>query len=134
MKDYQNSLNLLGRLLISALFLPAGVSKLLGFAGTVGYFNSLGIPAANVAVAVAIVVEVLGGLALIVGFQTRLVAIGMAVFTLFASITGHAFWAVPADQVFVTQLLFFKNIAVIGGLLALASAGAGKFSVDGRQS
>ena len=134
MKNYQNSLNLLGRLLISALFLPAGVSKLLGFAGTVGYFNSLGIPAANVAVAVAIVVEVLGGLALIVGFQTRLVAIGMAVFTLFASITGHAFWAVPADQVFVTQLLFFKNIAVIGGLLALASAGAGKFSVDGRQS
>ena len=134
MKNYQNSLNLLGRLLISALFLPAGVSKLLGFAGTVGYFNSLGIPAANVAVAVAIVVEVLGGLALIVGFQTRLVAIGMAVLTLFASITGHAFWAVPADQVFVTQLLFFKNIAVIGGLLALASAGAGKFSVDGRQS
>ena len=54
----------------------------------------------------------------------------MALFTLAAAITGHAFWAAPVDAAFIAQLLFFKNIAVMGGLLILASAGAGKFSID----
>ena len=131
MNTYQNALNLLGRLLIVALFLPAGLSKLTGFDGTVGYFASLGLPLATLAVVVAIITEVLGGIALLVGFQTRIVAILLAIFTLAASITGHAFWAAPADAAFIQQLLFLKNIAVIGGLLVLASAGAGKFSIDG---
>ena len=48
-------------------------------------------------------------------------------------VTGHAYWAAPADAVFIAQLLFFKNIAVMGGLLVLASAGAGRFSIDGRK-
>ena len=80
---------------------------------------------------VAIIAEVLGGIALLVGFQTRIVAVLLAVFTLAASIAGHAFWAAPADAAFIAQLLFFKNIAVMGGLLVLASSGAGKFSIDG---
>lgn len=132
MKTYQNVLNLIGRLLIAALFLPAGLSKLTGFEGTVGYFTSLGIAAPSLAVAATIIVEVLGGIALIVGFKTRAVASVLALFTLAASIAGHAYWAAPADQAFVAQLLFFKNIAVIGGLLVLASAGAGKLSLDAR--
>lgn len=134
MKQIQNTLNLVGRLLLVALFLPAGLTKLTGFAGTVGYFGSLGIPAPTLAVVVTILIEVLGSIALLVGFQTRVVAIVMAIFTLAASIAGHAYWAAPADQAFVAQLLFFKNIAVIGGLLVLASAGAGAFSVDGQKS
>jgi putative oxidoreductase len=72
-------------------------------------------------------------MALLLGFQTRLVAIVMAIFTLLAAVTGHAYWAAPADAVFIAQLLFFKNIAVMGGLLVLASAGAGSFSIDGRK-
>jgi putative oxidoreductase len=131
MNTYQNALNLIGRLLIVALFLPAGLSKLTGFEGTVGYFGSLGLPVVTLAVVVAIIAEVLGGIALLVGFQTRIVAILLAIFTLAASIAGHAFWAAPADAAFIQQLLFLKNIAVIGGLLVLASAGAGKFSIDG---
>lgn len=131
MKTYQNALNLLGRVLLVALFLPAGLSKITGFEGTVGYFTSLGMAAPTLGVIVAIVAEVLGGIALLVGFQTRLVAILLAVFTLAASIIGHAYWAAPADAAFIAQLLFFKNIAVMGGLLVLASSGAGKFSVDG---
>ena len=134
MKTYQSALNLIGRILIVALFLPAGLSKLAGFEGTLGYFASLGIPAPTFALAVTIVIEIVGGIALLVGFQTRLVAIILALFTLVAAVTGHAFWAAPADAAFIAQLLFFKNIAVMGGLLVLASAGAGSFSIDGRKA
>jgi uncharacterized membrane protein YphA (DoxX/SURF4 family) len=79
-------------------------------------------------------VEVFGGIALILGYQTRLVAISLAVFTVLASIAGHAFWAAPADAAFIAQLLFFKNIAVTGGLLILASSGAGSISLDSRRA
>ena len=134
MNTYQSALNLIGRLLIVALFLPAGLGKIAGFEGTLGYFASLGIPAPVFALVATIVIEVLGSIALIVGFQTRIVAVIMAIFTLIAAATGHAFWAAPADAAFIAQLLFFKNIAVMGGLLVLASAGAGGFSIDGRKA
>jgi putative oxidoreductase len=134
MNTYQSTLNLIGRLLIVALFLPAGLGKIAGFEGTLGYFASLGIPAPVFALVITIVIEVLGSIALIVGFQTRVVAIIMAIFTLVAAVSGHAFWAAPADAAFIAQLLFFKNIAVMGGLLILASAGAGSFSIDGRKA
>jgi putative oxidoreductase len=134
MKQIQNALNLVGRLLVVALFLPAGLSKITGFAATVGYFGFLGIPAPTLAVVATIALEVLGSIALLVGYQTRVTAIVLAIFTLAASIAGHAFWAAPADQAFVAQLLFFKNVAVMGGLLVLASAGAGQWSVDGKNA
>jgi putative oxidoreductase len=133
MKNFENVLNLLGRLAIAALFLPAGLSKLMGVEGAAGYFTSLGLPVASVLVWVVIAIEVLGGLALILGYKTRFVAIGLAVFTVLASIAGHAFWAAPEDAAFIAQLLFFKNIAVTGGLFVLASAGAGSISLDGRK-
>ena len=134
MKNFENVLNLLGRIAIAALFLPAGLNKLLGVEGTTGYFASLGLPAVAILIWVVIAIEVLGGVALILGYRTRLVAIALAVFTLLASIAGHAFWAAPADAAFIAQLLFFKNIAVIGGLLVLASSGAGSISIDGRKA
>ena len=134
MKNFENVLNLLGRIAIAALFLPAGLNKLLGVEGTTGYFASLGLPAVAILIWVVIAIEVLGGVALILGYRTRLVAIALAVFTLLASIAGHAFWAAPADAAFIAQLLFFKNIAVIGGLLVLASSGAGLISIDGRKA
>ncbi|WP_062306641.1 DoxX family protein [Polynucleobacter sinensis] len=134
MNTFQSAMNFIGRLFIVALFLPAGIAKLTGIEGTLGYFASLGIPAPVFVLVVAIVIEVLGSIALLVGFQTRAVAIIMAIFTLVAALTGHAYWAAPADAVFIAQLLFFKNIAVMGGLFILASAGAGSFSVDGRKA
>ena len=128
-----NALNLVGRLLIAALFLPAGLAKLSGFEGTVGYIESVGLPLPAVAAAGALALEILGSVALIVGFQTRIVAAVMTVFTLVASIFFHAFWAAAPEQAFVQQLLFFKNIAVVGGLLTLAAWGAGAWSLDGRK-
>ena len=128
----QNPLTLVGRLLLALLFLPAGIGKIIGFAGTVGYITSAGLPMPAVAAVIALTVEIVGGLALISGFGTRIAALVLAVFTLVASVFFHNYWAVPADQQFVQQLLFFKNIAVAGGLLVLAAWGAGGWSVDAR--
>lgn len=130
----QNPLSLAGRLLLAVLFLPAGFGKLTGFAGTAGYIASVGLPLPQVAVAVAVVVEIVGGLALTAGYGTRVAAIVLATFTLLATFIFHAYWAVSADQQMVQQLMFFKNVAVVGGLLTLAAWGAGAWSVDGRRS
>ncbi len=130
--SFQNPLNLIGRLLFVALFLPAGISKLTGFAGTVGYISSVGLPLPTLGAALALAVEILGSLALLAGFQTRIAALVLALFTLVASVFFHAFWGAAPDQAFVQQLLFFKNIAVVGGLLVLAAQGAGGWSLDAR--
>ena len=130
----QNPLAFVSRLLFAVLFLPAGIGKITGFAGTVGYISSVGLPMPTVAAAVAAVVEVVGSLALVFGFGTRFAALVLAFFTLVASFFFHAYWSVPADQQMIPQLLFFKNIAVVGGLLALAALGAGAWSVDGQRA
>ena len=126
----QNPLTLTGRLLLALLFLPAGLMKICGFAGTVGYIASKGLPMPALGAVIAIVVEVLGGLALLAGFGTRVAALVLAVFTVAASVIFHAYWAVPAEAQMVQQLMFFKNIAVVGGLLVLAAHGAGGWGLD----
>lgn len=132
--NVQNASALLGRLLLAALFLPAGIGKLTGFQGTVGYIASVGLPFPSVAAALALVLEIGGGLALIFGAGTRIVALALAAFTLVASVFFHAYWSVPADQQMIQQLLFFKNMAVVGGLLTLFAWGAGAWSVDARRA
>ena len=132
--SFQSPLALAGRILMALLFLPAGLSKISGFAGTVGYIGSAGLPLPEVAAAVAILVEVCGALALIAGFGTRFAALALAAFTLVATFAFHAFWSMPAEQVMMQQLMFFKNIAVVGGLLTLAALGAGKLSLDARRT
>jgi putative oxidoreductase len=79
------------------------------------------------------VIELVGGLALLVGFGTRIAALALALFTLVASFYFHAYWAVPAEQQMMQQLMFFKNIAITGGLLAFAAFGAGALSLDARR-
>ena len=133
MNALQNPFALLARLLLAALFLPAGISKISGFAGTAGYIASVGLPLPELGAAIAIAVEVLGGIALIIGFGTRWAALALAVFTLVASFFFHAYWALPAEQQMMQQLMFMKNIGVVGGLLALAAFGAGAFSLDARR-
>ena len=133
-QSLQDALNLAARLLMVALFLPAGIAKLTGFDGTVGYIASAGLPLPTVGAALAVAVEIGASLALLAGFGTRFAASVLAVFTLAASIFFHAYWAAPADQAYVAQLLFFKNIAVIGGLLMLVAHGAGRWSLDARRA
>ena len=126
--------SLIARLTMAALFLPAGISKIAGFAGTVGYIASKGAPVPEVAAIIAIIVEVGGGLALILGFKARWAALALAAFTLVATVMFHNYWTFPAEQQMMQQLMFMKNVAVIGGLLTLAAWGAGAWSVDGKSS
>ena len=119
-------------LLLAWLFLPAGISKISGFAGTVGYAASAGLPMPEVGTAVGLVLEIVGGLALIVGFGTRWAALALALFTLVASFFFHNYWAMPADKVMMMQIMFWKNVAIAGGLLAFTAFGPGRFSIDKR--
>ena len=129
----QNPLSLAGRVLLAFLFVPAGFAKIGGFAGMVGYSTAMGLPMPQVGVAIALVIELVGGLAILAGFKTRWAALALAFFTLVASFFFHAFWSVPAEQQMVQQLMFNKNIAIVGGLLVLAAFGAGGWSLDGRR-
>ena len=129
----QNPLSFLGRLLMASLFLPAGIAKLTGFAATVGYIASVGMPMPAVSAVIALIVEVAGGIALVIGFGTRTAALVLAVFTLVASFFFHAYWAAPAEQHMIVSLLFYKNIAVVGGLLFLVAFGAGGWSLDAQR-
>lgn len=126
-------LALLGRILLALLFIPAGIGKLTGFAGSVSYASSAGMPMPELAVALALLVELFGGLALLLGWHARWAALALALFTLVASFFFHNFWALPADQATLQQMLFSKNLAVVGGLLGFAAFGAGALSVDARR-
>ena len=118
-----------GRLLLAAIFLISGVGKLLDPAGTIGYIGAVGLPLPELGYLLAVVVEIGGGLLLIAGYRTRLVAVSLAVFTVAAAIFFHNQFA---DQ---NQLIhFLKNIAIAGGLLQVAAFGAGRFSLDSRRA
>ena len=132
LNSLQTPLSLIGRVLIALLFIPAGFSKIGGFAGTVGYIASKGVPLPEVAAAIAIAVELGLGLLLLVGLQTRWAALGIALFTVVITFIFHNFWAMPAEMVMMQQQAFFKNIAVVGGLLTIAAWGAGPLSVDAK--
>jgi putative oxidoreductase len=123
----QDLQTLIGRILIATLFIPAGFTKLMGFSGTVGYITSAGLPLPEIAAVIAIVVELGLGIALLIGFKTRWVALIMAIFTVATALFFHKFWA-DATQ----NIQFFKNMAIAGGLLSFAAFGAGRLSIDKR--
>lgn len=121
--------SLVGRVLLSAIYMVSGVSKLIAPAATIGYITSAGLPFAPLGLAVAVIVEILGGAALIAGFHTRFVAAVLAVFTV---ATALGFHSNLADQ---GQFIhFFKNIAMTGGLLQVVAFGAGRFGLDARRT
>lgn len=116
-----------GRVLLAAIFVLSGVSKLADPTGTIAYITSAGLPTPSLAYGVAVAVELVGGLLLIAGIRTRIVASAIAVFSLAAAFGFHANLA---DQ---NQFIhFFKNVALAGGLLQVAAFGSGRFGFDRR--
>ena len=126
MTTTQKSAELLGRILIAAMFIDAGVPKIGAFAATQAYMASAGVPGALLPAVIAL--EVLGGIALILGYRTRIVAMAMAAFTVLAALLFHG----APDQ--IQHILLMKNIAIAGGLLILAARGAGSWSLDARNA
>ncbi|HKQ26266.1 MAG TPA: DoxX family protein [Burkholderiales bacterium] len=118
---------LVGRVLLALIFIIAGFGKLTGFEGTVGYIQSVGLPAPQLAAIVAIVVELGGGIMLVIGWKARWAAAALFIFVLVASCVFHPFWAVPAEKI-----QFMKNLAIMGGMLYILAYGSGPLSVDKR--
>jgi putative oxidoreductase len=133
LKQFQNPLALAARVLMALLFLPEGINKINGFSGTAGYIAAAGLPLPELGVALAVVVEVGGSLSLLVGFQARWVALIMAIFTVATGFFFHQFWAVPLDQAMLEHIMFFKDMAIAGGLLMIVAFGAGSWSVDAKR-
>jgi len=125
---------LVGRVLLALMFILAGFGKLTDISGTAGYIASGGLPMGAVLAVIVGLLELFGGLAIAVGFQARWAALALGLFTIAASLLFHKFWAAPADQAFVQQLMFMKNLSVAGGLFIVAALGAGPVSVDARGS
>ena len=114
-----------GRLLLAILFLISGLGKIGAYSGTAAYMASQGVPGALLPVVIA--TEVLGAIAIIAGWQTRIVALALAGFTLLSAFIFHNNFA---DQ--VQAIMFLKNVSIAGGFLLLAAHGAGAWSVDRR--
>ncbi len=127
-------LMLLARLLLAAMFVLRGVSKFGNLAGTAGYIASKGLPLPMLLAIGTAALELVAGLALIVGYRTRLAALALGLFTLLASLLFHAFWAMPPEQQGMQQLMFMKNMAVAGGMFLLSAVGAGALSLDSRRT
>ncbi|MEW5864003.1 MAG: DoxX family protein [Pseudomonadota bacterium] len=128
----QPQLLLVGRILVGVLFLVAGIRKFMYTAGTVGYFANLGLPAPELMLWLAIVIEVGGAILLIVGWQAKWVSWLFIVFVVIATLLGHRFWEYDAAQYGNQLNHFLKNLAIIGGLLYVAVQGPGALSMDAK--
>jgi putative oxidoreductase len=123
---------LIGRIGIGVLFAPSGYGKLTG-PGLTGMLTAKGLPAPDVLNMVAGAIELLGGIALIIGLKTRLVAGILIVFTIIATLLAHQYWMFTDPAIYNAQRInFYKNLAIIGGILYVFVRGAGPLSVDRR--
>jgi putative oxidoreductase len=122
--------SLIGRVLISLIFVLSGVQKFMMFSMMVGFATSKGLPMPTVAIGAAATLEVLGGVAILAGFQTKLASWLLFLFLIPTTILFHNFWAMQGMDRMNNEGHFLKNLAVMGGLLILAANGAGGYSVD----
>ena len=120
-------LDLSARIALVAIFLLAGVNKIQYYDGNAAYMASAGLP--EILLPAVIAFELLAGLAILIGFQTRLVALAIAGFTLLTALMFHLDFS---DQ--MQFLMFWKNVAIAGGFLVLAANGAGRLSLDARNA
>lgn len=121
---------LFGRLFIAALFLPSGIQKATNISGITGMLASKGLPYPSTLAILAVIVEIAAPVALILGIASRLTAILLIGFTVVATLTAHAYWQMPEAAQAAQQIQFFKNLAVIGGLLFYFASGPGAISLE----
>ena len=125
MTNIEKTADLAGRILISGMFLLSGIGKIGAYAGTQGYMQSQGVPGALLPLVIAL--EVVGAVAIIIGFRTRIVAALLAGFSVVAGVMFHG----GDDQ--MQSIMLMKNFAIAGGFLLLVARGAGAWSLDARR-
>ena len=123
MKKYSQ---MLARVFLAQIFVLSGIFKITGYEGTQSYMETMGVP--SMLLPLVILIEISGGLAIAIGWQTRWAAIALASFTVLAGIIFHSNFS---DH--MQMIMFIKNVAITGGLLLLAVHGAGEYSWDGRK-
>ncbi|OUS15224.1 hypothetical protein A9Q88_11730 [Gammaproteobacteria bacterium 50_400_T64] len=121
---------ILGRMLFAALFIPAGIHKIIGFSTVAGYMTSKGLPMVDALLVLTIIIELGGGIMLLLGWHARLAALTIALFLIPVTVIFHPYWNIEdAQQMLNQQHMFMKNMAIIGGLLCMTGLGSGKFSL-----
>lgn len=123
MERFQDISMLLGRVFLSLIFIVSGFNKITDYAGTQEYMESMGVPA--LMLPLVIILELLGGIAILIGFKTRIVALLFIGFNVISALLFHSDFG---DQTQMT--MFMKNIAIAGGFLLLFAQGAGAYSID----
>jgi len=123
---------LAGRILLASIFIWSGLDKTGNFAGTASYMAGQGIPLAEAALALSIIIEVGGGLMLIFGWKARWAALAILLWLIPVTLIFHNFWAVEAAQVQMQTIHFMKNLGIMGGMLYVMAFGAGPLSLDQR--
>lgn len=123
-------LSAIGRVGIAVLFLWSGYGKLAYMDGNIGYMKAYGMPAAALLIWPVLIVELVAGAMLLVGWKTRWAALALFVFTIPATFIFHAYWGVPADQALNQQIHLMKNLAIVGGLLYVFAYGSGRIALD----
>lgn len=131
----QNVAALFGRILVAAIFVLSGVNKMGDFGGTTALMMSAGLPMAELLLVATILIEIIGGLMLVIGWQTRVAALILLLFMIPVTLVFHNPWA-PAEAAMAQQQMihFLKNLAIMGGLLNLMAFGAGSLSVGAREA
>jgi putative oxidoreductase len=120
---------LIGRILLTVLFVMTGWEKLTGFSATVKYMETLQAPMPMISAVIAVVMELFVGVFLILGIAVRPLALLLAIFILGTAVIGHHYWTMEGADRYNNRINFFKNISVMGGLLLLAVTGPGRFAL-----
>lgn len=129
---YRNEELLIARVLLMALFVIFGLDKFLNFSGTAQYMESVGLPLPTLAAFSALVMEFFVGLAILLGFYTRPLALALLLYTVITALIGHRYWALTGGVRLDTMIHFYKNMGIAGGLLLLCITGPGRYSLDRR--
>ena len=130
MNGQKDGVALIGRIALAAIFVLSGLQKLIDFTGTASMIAGAGVPLPTVAAAVAVLIELGGGLAIFAGWMTRVAALAIVVFLIIVSPIFHNFWTMQGDERMLNQVMFLKNVSMLGGFLLLMAFGPGRYSVD----
>ena len=126
----RDTLLLIGRILLVVMFIKSGFDKFFALEGTASYIASAGLPLASVLAPLTAIAELGFGLAILIGFQTRIAAAALAAFVLLTIPFFHGYWNMTGEARMLNEIMAMKNLSLIGAFVMLAGSGAGRYSVD----